>query len=72
MTPEQLRALHREEVLYVIAHEVLHRLMRIEPDSLSIDEEGEPSILTVTEEGNFLASLMDTIDKMRINYVEKQ
>lgn len=71
MTPSQLKALDRESVLYTIAHEILHRLIKIEPNSLSIDEEGEPSIFTTTEEGNFLASLMDTIDKMRINYVEK-
>lgn len=71
MTPSQLRALDRESVLYTIAHEVLHRLIKIEPGSLVINEEGEPSILTTTEEGNFLASLMDTIDKMRINYLEK-
>lgn len=71
ITPSQLRTLDRESVLYTIAHEILHRLIKIEPDSLRIDEEGEPSIFTVTDEGNFLASLMDTIDKMRINYVEK-
>jgi len=71
MTPSQLRALDRESVLYVIAHEVLHRLIKIEPGSLNIDEEGEPSIFTTTEEGKFLAELMDKIDKMRINYVEK-
>ena len=71
ITPSQLKALQREEALFLIAHELLHRLMKIEPHAMSIDGEGEPSILATTDEGGFIADLLGTIDKMRNDYLEK-
>jgi hypothetical protein len=59
--------LDREAVLYVIGHEVLHRLMKIEPECLTLDYEGEGSIFTTTDEGTFLAGLLEMIDTMRSN-----
>lgn len=59
--------LDREAVLYVIGHEVLHRLMKIEPECLTLDHEGEGSIFTTTDEGAFLAGLLDIIHAMMAN-----
>ena len=59
--------LDREAVLFVIRHEVLHRLLKIEPECLTLDHEGEGSISTTTEEGAFLEGLLDIIHAMMAN-----
>lgn len=58
MTPEQLRTLDREQVVFLIAHQVMHRLMQVEPDAMQLGPNGEGSVLTLTEEGRFLADLL--------------
>lgn len=65
MTPEQLRTLDREQVVFLIAHEVLHRLMQVEPDAVRLDHNGGGSVLTTTEEGHFLADMLRLIDNMK-------
>ena len=65
MTPSQLQALTREQALFVIAHELLHRLLTIEPNAVRIPPAGDGSLFTVTEEGKFLAGLIKEIDAMR-------
>lgn len=58
MTPEQLRTLDREQVVFLIAHQVMHRLMQVEPDAMQLKPNGDGSVLTTTEEGRFLADLL--------------
>lgn len=65
MEPTPANQLSRDAIIHVIAHEILHRLMKIEPECLVLDYEGEGSIFTTTEEGQFLARLMDMLDTMR-------
>lgn len=68
MTPSELRALDRDQVIFIITHELLHRLMRIEPAAISIDNPtGNLSVFTVTEEGKFLADTLRMLDNMRRN-----
>lgn len=65
MTPEQLKTLDREDTLFLIAHEVMHRLFAVEPDAVRLDHKGDVSVLTTTEEGSFLADMLKLIDDMR-------
>ena len=55
----------RNEALFLIAHELVHRLLEIEPGCISIDPDGQGSMLTTTEEGQFLADTITMIDEMR-------
>lgn len=65
MTPSN-KSLDANSALFVLGNEILHRLMEIEPGCIVLDHEGEGSgIFTITEEGRFLAKLMDMIDNMR-------
>ena len=65
MTPEQLRALGREHALFLIAHQLVHRLLEIEPDAVAIDaDSGRSGLFTTTEEGAFLATTLRMIDDM--------
>lgn len=71
MTPSQstlpdASKLSRDEVIFLVAHEILHRIMKIEPDCLTLDHDtGEGSIFTTTDEGQFLAGLLDMLDAMK-------
>lgn len=65
MTPSN-KTLDANSALFVLGNEILHRLMEIEPGCITLDHEtGNGSILTITDEGKFLAKLMDMIDTMR-------
>lgn len=65
MTPEQLQALDREQALFLVAHELIHRLLQIEPDAVAIDaDSGRSGLFTTTEEGTFLATTLRMIDDM--------
>ena len=65
MATLQPNTLDREQVISMIAHEILHRLMKIEPECLHLDHENGGSIFTTTDEGKFLSDLLDTLDRMR-------
>lgn len=66
MTLKDADKLSRDEVIYVVAHQILHRIMKIEPEALILDHEtGNGSLLTTTEEGKFLSELMDMLDAMK-------
>lgn len=67
MTPSELQALTREQVIFLVGHELLHRLMQVEPDCIAIDNEtGAGSLLTLTPEGTFISSMLGMLDNMRI------
>jgi hypothetical protein len=68
MTPSSLHELTRDQILFFIGHEILHRLMEIEPQCLSFDRaSGKGSLLATTPEGNFLVALMGKIDTLRFD-----
>jgi len=60
--PENLT---RDEALFIIAHELGHRLLEIEPGSISIGPDGQGSMFPKTDEGQFLADTITMIDAMR-------
>jgi hypothetical protein len=61
----QPNTLDREQVINMIAHEILHRLLKIEPECLVLDYEEGGTLFTTTDEGKFLSDLLDTLDRMR-------
>ena len=63
MTPEQLQALGRDEALFLVAQQLLHRLFKIEPDVAVIDaDSGRAGLFATTEEGMFLVTTLRMID----------
>lgn len=65
--PEKLAALDKTEALFTLAHVLMTRLMHIEPGALQIDEEdGSGSLFTTTEEGKFIAEMLDFISDMAV------
>lgn len=65
MTPEKLRSLSREEALFLVAHEIMHRLLEIEPNAIATDKDsGRSGVLVFTDEGKALAKVLGLIDTM--------
>lgn len=56
----------RDAIIGVVAREIFLRLMHIEPGSVTLDfEGGEGSISTTTDEGKFLASMLEMLNSLR-------
>ena len=65
MTPKQLKTLDREQALFLIGHELIHRLMAIEPKAVAIDPDtGRGDVLATTDEGRFIGDMLKLIDDM--------
>lgn len=66
MTPSDYQKLTREQVIFLVAHQLLHRLLVIEPDALAIDADtGDGSVISFTSEGTFISSMLNMLDNMR-------
>lgn len=65
MTPEKLRNLSREEALFLVAHQLMHRLLEIEPNAIATDKDsGRGGVLVFTDEGKAISDVLKLIDSM--------
>jgi len=65
MTPEKLRSLSREEALFLVAHQLMRRLLEIEPNAIATDKDsGRSEVLVFTDEGKAISDVSKLIDCM--------